>query len=106
MINFMHERGVKPGCKTLTRETKFSDFTYTENDAEIMNSARDIINSKMNGDELVKQWKTNHDGEIRAKNKAKQRETQRTKGSRNELNHLHGLQHHGNIIIQKGTMNY
>ena len=28
----------------------------------------------MNGDELVKQWKTNHDREIRAKNKAKQRE--------------------------------
>ena len=30
MINFMHERGVKPGCKTLTRETKFSDFTYAQ----------------------------------------------------------------------------
>ena len=74
MIDFMHERGVKPGCKTLTRETKFSDFTYAENDAETMNSTRDIINSKMNGDKLVKQWKTNHDGEIRSKNKAKQRE--------------------------------
>ena len=74
MINFMHKRGVKPGCKTLTRETKFSDFTYAENDAEIMNSARDIINSKMNGEELVKQWKTNNDREIRAKNKVKQRE--------------------------------
>ena len=74
MIDFMCERGVKPGCKTLTRETKFSDFTYTENDAETMNSAKDIVYSKMNGDELVKQWKTNQDGEIRAKNKAKQRE--------------------------------
>ena len=52
MINFMHERGIKPGCKTLTREI---DFTYTERDAETMNSARDIVNSKMNGDELVKQ---------------------------------------------------
>ena len=59
---------------TETREMKFSDFTYAENDAEIMNSARDIIKSKMNREELVKQWKTNHDGEIRAKNKAKQRE--------------------------------
>ena len=39
-----------------------------------MNSARDIINSKMDGDELVKQWKINHDREIRVKNKAKQRE--------------------------------
>ena len=74
MIDFMHERGVKPGCKTLTRETKYSDFTYTENDAETMNSARDIVNSKMKGDELVKQWKIKHDGEVRAKNKAKQRE--------------------------------
>ena len=74
MINFMRERGIKPGCKTRTREIKFSDFTYTENDAEIMNSARDIINSKMNREELVKQWKTNNDREIRAKNKVKQRE--------------------------------
>ena len=65
MIDFMCERGVKPGCKTLTRETKLSDFTYAESNAETMNSARDIINSKMNGDELVKQWKTNHDGELR-----------------------------------------
>ena len=74
MIDFMCERGVKPGCKTLTTETKYSDFIYTENNAETMNSARDIVNSKMKGDELVKQWKIKHDGEIRAKNKAKQRE--------------------------------
>ena len=53
MINFMHERGIKPGCKTLTRETKMSDFVYTENNAETMNAARDVINSKMNGDDLV-----------------------------------------------------
>ena len=70
MIDFMCKRGIKPGCKTLTSETKFSDFIY----AETMNSARDLINSKMNGDKLVKQWKTNHDGEVRAKNKVKQRE--------------------------------
>ena len=38
MIDFMHERGIKPGCKTLTRETKYSDFTYTENDTETMTS--------------------------------------------------------------------
>ena len=74
MIDFMHERGIKPGCKTLTRETKYSDFTYAENNTETMNSARDIINSKINRDELVKQWKIKHDGEVRAKNKAKQRE--------------------------------
>ena len=34
MITFMRKRGIKPGCKTLTRETKFSDFTYTEDNAE------------------------------------------------------------------------
>ena len=39
-----------------------------------MNSPRYLINSKMNGDKLVKQWKINHDREVRAKNKAKQRE--------------------------------
>ena len=67
MINFMRKRGVKPGCKTLTRETKFSDLTYAENNAETMNLARDIVNLKMNRDKLVKQWKTNQDREIRAK---------------------------------------
>ena len=39
-----------------------------------MTSARDIMNSKMKGDELVKQWKIKHNGEVRVKNKAKQRE--------------------------------
>ena len=50
MINFMRERGIKPGCKTLTRETKYSDFIYAENNTETMNSARDIVNSKTNRD--------------------------------------------------------
>ena len=74
MIIFMCESGVKPGCKTLTRETKLSDFIYAEKDGETMNAARDVINSKMNKDELTKQWRTIHDEEIRAKNQAKQGE--------------------------------
>ena len=32
--------------------------------------------------------------------------TQRTKRPRNKLNHLHGLQHHGNINVHKRTENY
>ena len=74
MIEFMHEKGMKPGCKTLTRETTYSDFIYAGNDAETMNSARDIANSKMKGDKFIKQWKNKHDDKIRAKNKNKQRE--------------------------------
>ena len=31
---------------------------------------------------------------------------QGTKGPGNKLNHLHGIQHHGNTIIHKGTTNY
>ena len=74
MIKFMREKGMKPGCKTLTRETTYSDFIYAGNDVETMNSARDTANSKMKGDEFIKQWKNKHDNEIRAKNKSKQRE--------------------------------
>ena len=74
MIDFMHIKGMKPGCKTLTRETSYSDFIYTGNNAETMSSARDIANSKMEGDELIKQWRIRHDNEIRAKNKIKQRD--------------------------------
>ena len=105
----MRKNGVNPSCKTLTRETKLSDFVYAETNAETMNAARGVINSKMNRDELIKQWKTNHDGEIRMKKLNKEKygrnggriphTTQGTKGPRNKLNHLHGLQHHGNINI-------
>ena len=72
MIEFMREKGVKPGCKTLTRETTYSDFIYAGNNTETMNSARHIANSKMKGDKFIKQWKNKHN-EIRAKNKSKQR---------------------------------
>ena len=71
IIEFMHESDVKPGCKTLTRETEYTDFIYTKGDAETMNSARDIVNSKTKGDKLLKQWRLKHDEEVRATNKAK-----------------------------------
>ena len=74
IIKFMCESGMKLGCKTLTRETEYTDFIYTKGDAETINSARDIVNSKTKGDKLVKQWRLKHDREVRAKNKAKQRE--------------------------------
>ena len=74
MIEFLREKGMKPGCKTLTRETTYSDFITAGYDTETMNSARDIANSKMTGGEFIKQWRNKHDDEIRAKNKSKQKE--------------------------------
>ena len=74
MIKFICDKGVKPGCKTLTRETVFSDFITAGNNTEMMNSARDITNTKMSGGEFIKQWRNKHDNKIRAKNKSKQRE--------------------------------
>ena len=118
MIEFMQDKGVKPGCKTLTRETVFSDFLTAGNDTETMNSARDIMNTKMPGGEFIKQWRNKHDDEIKAKTKSKQRELlekavgriphtiQGSKGHRNKLNYFHGLQHHRNINIPKGTANH
>ena len=70
----MWDKGVKPGCKTLTRETVFSDFLTAGNNTETMNSARDIVNIKMPAGKFVKQWRKKHDDETRAKNKSKQRE--------------------------------
>ena len=74
MIEFMRDKGIKPGCKTLTRETTYSDFITAGNDTETMNSARDIANFKMTGGKFIKQWRNKHDDKIRAKNKSKQRE--------------------------------
>ena len=74
LIEYMCKSDMKPGCKTLTREMKYADFIYAEGDKETMNSARDIVNSKTKAEELMKQWRLKHDREVRAKNKAKQRE--------------------------------
>ena len=73
MIEFMWDKGVRPGCKTLTKETIFSDFIMAGNDTETMNSARDIANTKMPADEFIKQWKNKHDDKTRIRNKNKQR---------------------------------
>ena len=72
MIKFMWEKGVKPGCKTLTGETVFSDFITAGHNTETMNLARNITNTKMPVDEFIKQWKNKH--ETRIRNKSKQRE--------------------------------
>ena len=74
MIEFMQDKGVRPGCKTLTRKTVFSDFQTAGTDTETMNSARDIVNTKMPADKFIKQWKNKHDNETRIRNKNKQRE--------------------------------
>ena len=72
MIEFMQDKGVKPGCKTLTRKTVFSDFLTVGNDTETINSARDIVNTKMPADKFIKQWRNKHDDETRIRNKSKE----------------------------------
>ena len=74
MIEFMQDKGMRPGCKTLTTEPVFSDFITAGHDTETMNSARDIMNTKMPADKFIKQWKNKNDNETRIRNKNKQRE--------------------------------
>ena len=74
MIEFMQEKGAKPSCMTLTGETVFSDFITAGHDTGTMDSARDIVYTKLPADEFVKQWRNQHDNEIRNRNKSKQRE--------------------------------
>ena len=66
MIEFMCDKGMKPGCKALTTEKTYSDFITAGNDTETMNSARDIANTKMTGGKFIKQWRNKHDDKIRA----------------------------------------
>ena len=56
MIEFMQDKGVRPGCKTLTKETVFSDFITAGHNTETMNSAKDIVNTKMPADTFITQW--------------------------------------------------
>ena len=57
MIEFMQDKGVRAGCKTLTKETVFSDFITAGHDTETMNWAKDIINTKMPAHAFITQWK-------------------------------------------------
>ena len=74
VIEFIREKGVKPSCKILTGETVFSDFITAAHDTVTIDSARGIVNTKMPVNEIIKQWRNQHDNEIRSRNKSKQRE--------------------------------
>ena len=74
VIKFIREKRVKPSCKILSGDTVFSDFQTSGEDTTTMDLARDIVNTKMLVDKIVKQWRNQHDKEIRSRNKSKQRE--------------------------------
>ena len=74
MIEFIREKRVKPSCKILSGDTAFSDFQTAAKDTTTMDSARDIVNTKMSADEILKQWRNQHNNKIRSRNKSKQRE--------------------------------
>ena len=73
VIKFIREKRVKPSCKILSGDTVFSDFQTAAKDTATMDSTRDIVNTKMSADEIVKQWRNQHDNEKRSRNKSKQR---------------------------------
>ena len=74
VIEFIREKRVKPSRKILSGDTVFSDFQTAAEDTTTMDLARDIVNTKMSVDKIVKQWRNQHDNEIRSRNKSKQRE--------------------------------
>ena len=78
---------MKPSCKILSGDTVFSDFTTAAKDTTTMDLARDLVNTEMSVDEIIKQWRNQHDNKIRSRNKSKQRKLFR-KGGENILHHL------------------
>ena len=54
VIEFIREKRVKPSCKILSGDTVFSNFQTAAEDTTTMDSARDIVNTKMSADEIVK----------------------------------------------------
>ena len=74
VIEFIREKGVKPNCKILSGETVFSYFQTEVEDMTTMDLARDILNTKMSADKIIKQWRNQHTNKIRSRNKSKQRE--------------------------------
>ena len=85
-MEFIRETRVKPSCKILSGDKVFSDFQTAAKDTT-MDSARDIVKTKMSADEIVKQWRNQHNNEIRSRNKTKQRELFK-KGGENISHHL------------------
>ena len=59
MIKFIREKRVKPSCKILSGNTVFSDFQTAAKDTSTMDTARNIVNTKMSVDKIIKQWRNN-----------------------------------------------
>ena len=78
---------MKPSCKILSGDTVFSDFQTSAEDTTTMDSARDRVNTKMSVDKIVKQWRNQHNNEIRSRNKSKQGNYSK-KGGENISHHL------------------
>ena len=74
VIEFIREKRVKPSCKILSGDTVFSDFQTAAEDTTAMDLAKDIVNTKMSVEEIIKQWRNQYNNEIRTRNKSKRRE--------------------------------
>ena len=87
VIEFIREKRVKPSCKILSGDTVFSNFQTAAKDTTTMDLAKDIVNTKMSVNKIVKQWRNQHDNKIRSRNKSKQRNYLK-KGGENISHHL------------------
>ena len=60
MVKFITGKNIKPSCKKLSEDTLFTDFNMVLEDEATMNSARSTVESKRPSDELVNEWKEQH----------------------------------------------
>ena len=74
VVKFIREKGVKPSCKLPSEVIVFTDFITAAGDEATMDSAKNIVDTKVPADKFLKDWKSQHDNIIRNKNKMKQRE--------------------------------
>ena len=47
VVEFIREKGIKPSCKLLSEKTVFTDFNTAAGDEATMDSARNIVHTKV-----------------------------------------------------------
>ena len=74
VVKFIRVKHIKPTCKKIQNDTKFTDFITGSDDETTMNVARNMVNTKIPAEEFVKEWKEQYDNMVRNKNKLRHRE--------------------------------
>ena len=60
VVEFIRAKHIRPSCRRLPDDTLSTDFNSAPEDETTINSARGILETKRPAEEVIKEWKEQH----------------------------------------------